>query len=246
MRALVISDIHSNDDALSAVLSEHPRVDEIWCLGDIVGYGGAPRECIGLLRNCGLPMRSVAGNHDLAVSGKLALSKFIPEGRDAISWTTALLEETERRWLDRASSCLFPADDLSLFHGSPRDPVWEYLYSISVAETALEDLTTKIGLFGHTHVPMIYYRRDKETADRLAPRVGGRIDLKTLGNRVLINPGSVGQPRDRDQRASYMVLDMESAWVEFHKADYPISEAQKKIRAAGLPDALADRLQYGI
>ncbi len=246
MRSLIISDIHANLAALDAVLRRDWDVDELWCLGDVVGYGAEPLECIESLMTCTLPFRSVAGNHDLAAVGELALARFIPEGQEAIGWTASRLAGPRRRWLKRSALLELPEYGATLVHASPIDPVWMYINSIEAAGAAFADLNTQIGLFGHTHTPIIYYVDGSGQPDIFRPCAGQRIDLDVLGKPLLLNPGSVGQPRDGDPRSSCAVLDLDAHWAEFHRFTYSVEHAQGMIRAAGLPESLAERLAFGV
>lgn len=245
MRVLVISDIHGNDTALRAVLKECPDYDELWCLGDIVGYGAGPVECIKELSAADVPFRSVAGNHDMAAAGRIRLDHFIREGVAALKWTSARLGPGDMGLLEKDEKAVFPKEGLTLTHGSPADPIWGYIYSEEDARRAFGALTTPVGLFGHTHVPAVFYESGGRP-EIFRPRAEYPISTDSLGKRLLVNPGSVGQPRDGDPRASCMIFEPESMTALFKKVEYDVAEAQKKIRRAGLPKVLADRLAHGI
>lgn len=246
MKALVVSDVHGNADALAAVLEDAGPCDELWSLGDIVGYGAEPLECVKLLSSFAGIVRAVSGNHDLAALGRIPLTHFIPAGREAIEWTIPRLGETERSWLDHPPT-LEIEPRTRLWHGGPNDPVWGYLKSIATAETAFEAEWDGHGFFGHTHRPIIYFQsRDGSKTDRLVPRPDHHFSLDDFGRRVLVNPGSVGQPRDGDPRAAYAIVDIEDRWMEWRRTEYPVEECRRKILAAGLPAVLADRLTLGI
>ncbi len=239
MRIAVLSDIHSNLVALDAVLAHAGAVDAVWHLGDVVGYGPEPDGVVARLIELGAI--GVRGNHDAAAIGGREIEWFNPDARRAAEWTLARIAPTTRDWLaalpERTTS-----DDLTLVHGSPRDPLREYITDGSVAAANLAVLETRHGLHGHTHVPVVW----TETAGRielLRADDDTTIDLGT--ERRLINPGSVGQPRDGDPRASYLVLDLPDGRVTWHRVDYDIATVQAAIRAAGLPDRLADRLALG-
>lgn len=246
IRALIISDVHSNADALGAVLEDAGPCDELWSLGDIVGYGAEPERCIELLSAFDGVFHGVSGNHDLAALGRVPVTGFVPAGREAIEWTIPRLGETECVWLDRPPSLIIEPQSL-FWHGGPLDPIWGYLNSITAAEAAFESVGDGRGFCGHTHRPIIYFQSHRGIkTDRLVPRSGHRFDLSDFGSRVLINPGSVGQPRDGDSRAAYAIIDTKDDWIEWRRVEYPIENCREKILSAGLPPVLADRLTHGI
>jgi diadenosine tetraphosphatase ApaH/serine/threonine PP2A family protein phosphatase len=241
MRVAVISDVHANEHALVAVLDEVDAwaPEAIWCLGDTVGYGPAPNRCCELVS--GRADLCLIGNHDLVALGKLDVADFNEEAAAAALWTRAELEDRRRAFL----SSLEPSavvGDAELFHASPRDPVWEYVLSAETAYFSL--LTTKAPLIlvGHSHVALAIGLDDAELHGGLAP-AGTEIDL---AGRWLLNPGSVGQPRDGDPRAAWLELDTDERFARFHRVAYPIERTQAAIRERGLPDTLADRLEHGI
>ncbi len=267
VRIVILSDVHGNLGALEAVLRHaQPQgsVDGVWCLGDTVGYGPQPRECIGRLREVGAVM--VAGNHDRAGTGAMGTEEFNPDAASAARWTQQQLGEEERAYLDGlpevrfASAGQAPQDEaaegeFTLVHGSLRGPIWEYLYSYEAALAHLERQRTPFGLVGHTHVPMLvvegeqfpqgcemYYLEDgarvKVGAIRESP-------LQAGGARLVINPGGVGQPRDGDPRAAYGVYDTEEGSVTLHRVEYDIAATQRLMEAAGLPPWLIERLSLG-
>ena len=238
MRVAVLSDIHANLHALEAVLAdlEHASPDEVWCLGDTVGYGAAPNECCARIRARADVM--LCGNHDLAVIGSLDLAEFSGEAAAAARWTQTVLEDDHRRWL----ASLKPAVELrgaELFHASPRDPVWDYVLSEDVGRESLELTTAPLVLVGHSHVALAL----TTTEGGLAPE-GAELDLGS--GRWLANPGSVGQPRDGDPRAAWLEIDFAAKRATFRRTAYDVEGAQAEIRAAGLPEALAGRLAYGL
>lgn len=246
MKALVVSDVHGNADALAAVFEDAGPCDELWSLGDVVGYGAEPLKCVKLLSSFAGVLRAVSGNHDLAALGRVPLADFIPAGREAIEWTIPRLGETERTWLNRPPS-LTVGPLTRLWHAGPSDPVWGYLSSIAAAEAAFETIWDGHGFFGHTHRPIVYFQsRDGGKTDRLVPQTGHHFTLGDFGRRVLVNPGSVGQPRDGDPRAAYAIVDIDGGSMEWRRTEYPVEECRKKILAAGLPTVLADRLAHGI
>ena len=239
MRVAVVSDIHSNLHALEAVLAAIDREapDELWCLGDLVGYGPRPNECCATVGE--RAHVCLAGNHDLAVRGTIDLEEFHGEAGLAATWTREVLEPEWKELLDG----LEPegsAHGVALYHGSARDPIWEYVFNSAQADATLRLATTTHCCNGHTHVPVVY--REGEYAPRAAPALDVPI---ALTGRCLVNPGSAGQPRDGDARASYALLDSDGATVTFRRAPYDVHETQRRIRARGLPPFLADRLALG-
>ena len=240
MRVAVLSDVHSNLRALEAVLAEiDAGFDEVWFLGDLVGYGPKPNECVALLRE-----RSaicLAGNHDLVVLEKIPIDSFVGEAAAAARWTQTVLDESARTFLDSLEPRA-TAPGAELFHGSPRDPVWDYVLSDESAASALALTESPLVLVGHSHVAL-EISNGGELRGEPAP-AGTRLELGGL--RRLLNPGSVGQPRDGDPRAAWLEVDFESARATFRRTEYPVEQTQKELRELGLPEALAARLQYGI
>ena len=242
MRVAVISDIHANRQALEAVLAsvDASGVDELWCLGDMVGYGADPNDCVNLVREHASVC--LAGNHDLAVTGELRLDDFSRGAALAARWTLDVIGDEELQWLSSLSSEA-TAEQVGLFHGSPRDPVWEYVISTLLADLCFDTMRTRVGLIGHSHVALAFHRTDTELATGDARRAGDNVD--TSNAHWLLNPGSVGQPRDGDPRAAWLILDTESGIAHWQRTEYDIAGAAAAIRAARLPDSLAERLQYG-
>ncbi|MFO7741751.1 MAG: metallophosphoesterase family protein [Anaerolineae bacterium] len=241
VQCLVISDIHANLAALEAVLDDTPEFDELWCLGDLVGYGPKPNECIDRVRS--FPHTSLAGNHDWAALGKLSLSSFNAIARIANEWTQQELTASSRSYLNRLSPSL-ELQGFTLAHGSPREPVWEYIMDAGTAHRNFEHFSTPFCLVGHTHVPVLF-KLDEESAraEVVLPPLPEPLGLGP--ERAIINPGSVGQPRDGDPRASYAILDTDEMTWEFRRVSYPIEITQERMRAKGLPQRLIDRLQVG-
>ena len=241
MRIAVISDIHANLPALEAVLADVEREspDELWCLGDIVGYGPQPNECVDLARE--RTSLSLCGNHDLAVLGAIDVSDFTGDAGAAARWTTSVLGETQAEWL-RGLSPSAERDGFELYHGSPRDAVWDYVLSEQVALISILETTAPLVLVGHSHVALGLGWDGVELSGGLAPE---GTELNLTKGRWLLNPGSVGQPRDGDPRAAYVLYDPDARVVEYRRAEYDVREAQRKIRAAGLPEILALRLETG-
>lgn len=241
MRYLIISDIHANLLALEAVLADVDSFDTIWCLGDVVGYGPDPNDCVSLLRQNELVC--LAGNHDWAALGKLNLDTFNADARAAATWTQKMLTEESRAYLDSLPSRV-EFDEFTLAHGSPRQPVWEYVLEPLVAYINFLHFKTPYALVGHTHAPVIFELNEEQNSSLVHyPMYGEPISLG--GERLIINPGSVGQPRDSDPRAAYALLDSEQMTWEFHRIDYRIEETQNRMRQHGLPHRLVARLQYG-
>ena len=247
MRALIISDVHSNLEAFDAVLADAEArggYDVVWFLGDLVGYGAEPGACIARLR--GLPHVAIAGNHDHAAIGRLNPDRFNGAARAAAIWTAAQLTGEERDYLAGWPE-VARIDDFTLVHGSLRDPVMEYLISESAARATFALLDTRFCLVGHSHYPLVWTEDDgRVSAARPEPA-----EPLLLANprRRIVNPGSVGQPRDGDRRASYLLYDSAggqgAGTLEYGRVEYDIGAAQGKILAAGLPETLAWRLDDG-
>jgi diadenosine tetraphosphatase ApaH/serine/threonine PP2A family protein phosphatase len=235
MRVSVISDVHGNLTALEAVLAE---VGErtLWCLGDVVGYGARPNECCALVR--GRAALCLAGNHDLAVRGTIDTNEFAGAAGIAARWTSDVLDDESRTFLDSLESQA-TADGVELFHASARDPIWEYVLSDETAAFTLALTEAPVVLVGHSHVAL---RISTNGVGGLAP-AGTTVEF--AGARHLLNPGSVGQPRDGDPRAAWLDLDLDAGTATFHRVEYDVERTQAEIRAAGLPDVLADRLSLG-
>jgi len=243
MRIAVLSDIHANLAALEAVCSDLPEVDQVWVLGDIVGYGPQPNEVVGTLQAMGA--RSVLGNHDGAAIGTVDAGYFNPDARAAIEWTAGVVDPNARAYI--ASLPEVRRDgDLTAVHGSPRDPIWEYITGPSIAAANFAEFDTRLCLFGHTHLPMVYRSVD----GAVEPTMGLPGETVEVGDaRALVNPGSVGQPRDGLADAAYAILETangtEAAAVEFRRVSYDIDRTQRLMLDLGLPARLADRLRYG-
>jgi predicted phosphodiesterase len=242
VRIAVISDIHGNWHAFEAVLAdvEHERVDEVWCLGDIVGYGPQPNRCVEETR--ARADFCLIGNHDLAAIGRVSLDDFSPDAAVSARWTADELDDSSRSFLEQ----LEPQGErpgVQLFHGSPRDPVWEYILSEPSVRAALDHTTAGLVLVGHSHIPIALLLSNGDTlAGGLAK---GGSDIELTDGRWLLNPGSVGQPRDGDPRAAYLLIDLEHRRAHFRRVPYDIESTQAEIRRQGLPDALAARLAEG-
>jgi len=241
MRVAVISDIHSNLHALEAVLEavDREQPDAIWCLGDIVGYGPRPDECCRIVEE--RAAICLAGNHDLGVRGDVDIDNFAPDAAAAALWTRGVLRDRANGFLGRLEPSA-ETDGAQLFHASPRDPVWEYILTDQAAAAALEATTAPLVLVGHSHVPLAVTVDEGELAGGHAP-AGTEVSLGD--NRWLLNPGSVGQPRDGDARAAWLLLDLDAGQASFRRVDYAIAETQAEIREAGLPAILGERLSSG-
>ena len=241
-RVALISDIHGNLPAFRSVLEDIRETDaeEIWCLGDLIGYGAQPDECVALAREaCDL---CLIGNHDLVVLGKLDIDDFSMNAALAAKWTQENIAQESLDWLAQ----LEPADTgrtLGLYHASPRDPVWEYVLSALLADLCMDQMGPRVGAVGHSHVALYFWRKEGTSASgELAPG-GTEYDLSE--GQWIINPGSVGQPRDGDPRAAWALLDLERWTASWRRVEYAIDEAAGAIRDAGLPEALSERLYYG-
>jgi predicted phosphodiesterase len=256
LRLAIISDIHSNLPALEAVLDEirSTGVDDLWCLGDVVGYGAQPDECATLVaERCGL---CLVGNHDLAVLDELDVTSFSPAAAAAVRWTQESAKPATIEFL----AGLKPADEtreVALYHASPRDPVWEYVLWPDQAAECIAMQAARVSLVGHSHVALFFVMSE----DNLSPQVpgeaievpdaargaqaGGGTRLDISNGRWLVNPGSVGQPRDGDPRAAWLELDTDSWECTYHRVEYEIDRAAEAIAATDLPDHLARRLYVG-
>jgi len=243
MRYLILSDIHANLAAFEAVLAAAGVVDAVWCLGDTVGYGPQPNECIERLQ--GLPgLVCVAGNHDWAALGKLDLSAFNRDARTAAEWTARTLTPANRAWLEGLPERV-EREGFTLVHGSPRFPIWEYVLTPAVAFENLAYFDTLTCLVGHSHIPAIFQEgRAGQGVIQFVPVPGEPFRYRPV--RSIINPGGVGQPRDGDPRASFILLDPDAGTLVYHRVPYPVEETQARMRAAGLPPRLAARLSYGL
>ncbi|MEO7663627.1 MAG: metallophosphoesterase family protein [Candidatus Limnocylindrales bacterium] len=240
MRIAVLSDIHANLRALDAVLAAAGTVDAVWQLGDIVGYGPDPDGVVDRLREIGAT--GVKGNHDAAAVGGSEIDWFNPDARRAMEWTRTAVAPRTTAWLSTLPERT-TARDCTLVHGSPREPLWEYLTSVPVARTNLALLETRLGLNGHTHLPVAFVEEDGRI-EVVAPGDGSALELR--GRRALVNPGSVGQPRDGDPRSSWLILDTEADTATWHRVGYDIEAVQADMRAAGLPASLVARLAVGL
>jgi predicted phosphodiesterase len=242
MRVAIVSDIHGNRHAFEAVLDAVADSDceELWCLGDLVGYGADPDACVALAREHAAIC--LAGNHDLGVRGSLPLEEFSRGAAIAATWTQERISAETRAYLDKLEPQNVD-ERVGLYHASPRDPIWEYVLSPLQAELCLDVQAQRISLIGHSHVALSFSRFPGTPAT--GQTRGGGEELSLIQGEWLINPGSVGQPRDGDPRAAWLELDLDGWHALFRRSDYDIAGAAAAIRAAKLPDSLAERLQYG-
>ncbi len=249
MRLALISDIHSNLPALEAVLADADAagVERIWCLGDVVGYGAQPDECAALVRErCEV---CLVGNHDLAALEQLDISTFSPAAAAAVRWTRERMSDETRDFL----AGLDPSDEsreVGLYHASPRDPVWEYVLWPDQAAECIRAQARRVSFVGHSHVALFFALPDSGAApgaadDARGAQAGAGTSLEVGRGRWLINPGSVGQPRDGDPRAAWLELDTEAWHADFHRVAYDIDRAADAIVATELPEHLARRLYVG-
>ncbi len=243
MRLAILSDIHSNLPALEAVLEAIDRSDaeQLWCLGDVVGYGAQPDECTELVsERCDL---SLVGNHDLAVLGQLDVSAFSPAAAEAVEWTKANSTETTRDFLSK----LKPADEsreIGLYHASPRDPIWEYVLWADQAAECMQLQSARVSMIGHSHVALFFVSPESRNGARGA-HAEAETTIEIREGTWLVNPGSVGQPRDGDPRAAWLELDTDAWRATYHRVEYEIDRAAEAINAAELPGQLARRLYVG-
>jgi predicted phosphodiesterase len=242
MRVLVISDIHANYTALEAVLKDAGTVDETWCLGDMVGYGPDPNAVVEEIRE--IPnLTCILGNHDMAVIGKIPLEVFNNDARRTLEYHEKVLTADNMEFLRSLPSNLKVRGDVSIVHGSPRDSVWEYILNTLSARLNFDHFTTPWCFVGHSHLQCMFQLNTDSDRVSLAPiRAGEHYRLRP---RAIINPGSVGQPRDRDPRAAYAIYETNGHIWEPRRVEYDIAEVQKRIREAKLPEKHAIRLAEG-
>jgi diadenosine tetraphosphatase ApaH/serine/threonine PP2A family protein phosphatase len=242
MRVAIATDIHGNRHAFQAVIAaaEEAGAEELWCLGDLVGYGGDPDASVDLARrHCSV---CLAGNHDLAVVDVLSLEEFSRGAALAARWTREVITDETREFL----LSLKPegaAGGVGLYHASPRDPIWEYVLSGLTAELCFDVTDHRVSLIGHSHVALSFDRQEGSPASGTTRKEGTELDIST--GQWLINPGSTGQPRDGDPRAAWLLLDTDAWTATYRRAEYDIAGAMAAIRAANLPESLAERLQHG-
>jgi len=241
MRIAVLSDVHGNLPALEAVLEALRPYDAVWQLGDVVGYGPQPDEVVALLAS--EDAVGVRGNHDSAAIGDLETNSFNDDARAAVEWTAERIKPETRQWL--AALPLRTIDEpFTLVHGSPRDPTWEYIYSAAIARANLSAFDTDHCLVGHTHVPVVFRERKSGGVETTIAKAGTTIAIG--GARLIVNPGSVGQPRDGDPRACAMLLDTDKGSFEWRRVEYPIERVQKLMTELKMPPRLISRLRFGL
>lgn len=242
MRVLVLSDIHANLTALEAVLADAGETDEVWCLGDLVGYGPDPNEVVDIMR--AMPhLTCMLGNHDVAALGGMEMEVFNTEARRSLQWQKKTISNETLEYLKSLPDQTIVKQGISLVHGSPRDPVWEYILNTLVARLNFPAFETDYCFVGHTHTQCIFQmdaKRDRVSLE--IPKPGLALELTP---RAILNPGSVGQPRDRDPRAAYAIFDAKAQTWEPRRVEYDIKAVQQRIRDAGLPDKHAARLAEG-
>ncbi|MCJ7550233.1 MAG: metallophosphatase family protein [Anaerolineae bacterium] len=244
MRYIVISDIHSNAPALEAVLRDAPAFDALICLGDIVGYGPDPNVCVERVQD--FDLTCISGNHDQGTIGQADVLIFNRDAREALSWTQRELTPANLSFLCGLSpaGALDDNGGIDLAHGSQRDPVWEYIVDPSAAAQNFRQFTFRLLLVGHSHLPLVFeWLSDAQRVQPLRSEPGVPVHLD--GRRMILNPGSVGQPRDGNPHASYAILDVEASTWTLHRTAYPVEITQERMRAKGLPRRLIDRLEVG-
>ena len=241
MRYAILADIHANLSALQAVMKDIQQkggAGEFWCLGDIVGYGPDPCQCIEVIKE--YSSICVAGNHDWAAIGKIETSFFNPDAAAAAQWTRQQLSPQDIDFLKKLALTA-EKGDFTLVHGSPRDPIWEYILTTAEAEKNLKELKTQHCFIGHSHLPLVF-QYDAHCPGRTFK---DQDVVRLAALRLIINPGSVGQPRDHDPRASYALYDSDAETITLHRIEYDIQATQHRMQHAGLPAALINRLAYG-
>jgi diadenosine tetraphosphatase ApaH/serine/threonine PP2A family protein phosphatase len=240
---LIISDVHANVVALDAVLSQVGDIDDVWSLGDIVGYGPRPRQCMDLVRTMAATV-SVPGNHYWACIGQLSLDDFNPLAQAAARWTSTQLDPDHTRYLGKLPNRI-TIGAWTIVHGCPREPLSEYIYDPRQAASNFPYFDNRLCLVGHTHLQL--YTTESEAFAAVAPHRPADGDVLDLSaERMIINPGSVGQPRDGDPRAACALVDLESESITFRGIPYAISETQREMREEGLPERLVTRLSLGV
>ena len=242
MQIVLLSDIHSNLVALEAVLEALPLYDQLWCMGDTIGYGPRPNECLALMRDLGTYV--LTGNHDLACLGEVSLQDFNWLARKANEWNNHQLQPDLRAYLHERPAKVTVEPDATLAHASPRDPIWEYILDVATARANLTHFSSSLCLVGHTHVPTIFAMHLDGQVEFGHAQRGESVQLRP-GSRYILNPGSVGQPRDDNPRAAYALWDTTAGTVRFERVGYDIGATQRQMRQAGLPEPLAERLSYG-
>lgn len=243
MRVLMLSDVHANLVALETVVAEAGPVDAVWNLGDIVGYGPRPGECIDYIISLD-PAASLIGNHDWAAIGRLQLDEFNPVARFATYWTTAQLRTEHMHYLESLPNRLME-EHWMLVHASPRHPIWEYVYTAKIAHENFELFDNQVCFLGHTHVQLFITEKMAESGQPPAQPHDGMV-LSVAEERHIVNPGSVGQPRDNNPDAAFAIYDTEERTVTFRRVPYDVELTQRQMDDAGLPRPLITRLALGV
>src|SRR6478609_824801 len=239
MRYAIIADIHANWEAFQTVLANTKAMGctHYACLGDVVGYNANPKECLDVVREMGMPV--VKGNHDEYCSAETDLEGFNPHAQEAINWTREQLTEDDRKWLRELKYIRLVAS-FSIVHATLDGPQrWGYVFDRLAAAASFTYQNTTVCFFGHTHVPVAFIR---DTVIRGGTYSKFRVEP---GRKYFVNVGSIGQPRDGNPKAAYVIYDMDEGSIELRRLDYDIATAQAKILAAGLPPRLAERLSFG-
>ncbi len=242
MRILVISDLHANYTALEAVLKNAGQADETWCLGDLVGYGPDPNAVVEQVREL-THLTCILGNHDVAVVGRMPFESFNGDARRSLIWTEKVLTADNMDFMRSLPQNVKVRGEVTLAHGSPRDPVWEYVLNTLSARLNFEHFDTPFCFVGHSHIQSIFQLN--EETDRVTLQIPKLGQVLTMTPRMILNPGSVGQPRDRDPRAAYAIYDSRQRTWEICRVEYNVAEVQQRIREAGLPEKHAVRLGEG-
>ena len=243
MKIGIISDIHSNSEAINSVLKNIKKVDEFICLGDIVGYGADPNYCIEKIKD--LNCKCIGGNHDFAVVGKVNINYFNYAARAAILWTSLQLKKENLNFLLNLKKKIELRDDVFAVHGSPQNPLLDYILDKDTASLIFKKFEFKIYFVGHSHLAGCFsFNKNNNQIDYMNFSYGGYIEIHK-NKRYIINCGSVGQPRDGNSQASYGIYDLKHNAVNIYRLSYPVNLTKSKIINAGLPRSLADRLSYG-
>ncbi len=242
MRILVISDLHANYTALEAVLNDAGPVDESWCLGDLVGYGPDPNAVVEQVREL-THLTCILGNHDVAVIGRMPFESFNGDARRSLIWTEKVLTADNMDFMRSLPQNTKVRGEVTLAHGSPRDPIWEYVLNTLSARLNFDHFDTPYCFVGHSHIQSIFQLN--EDTDRVTLQIPKLGQVLALTPRMILNPGSVGQPRDRDPRAAYAIYDSAEHTWEICRVEYNVAEVQQRIREAGLPEKHAVRLGEG-
>jgi len=241
MKYAILADIHANLEALNVCLEATRGVDGYICPGDIVGYGPNPNECVEIIR--GLKSKIVAGNHDRVVAGQLDINAFSREAASAAEWTRKIITGINLKYLEELPEYI-EDNDFEMVHGSLRDPLEEYISSISEGIPTIELMKKKLCLVGHLHIPLVITKEPKSEYDGWQLADGDVVKTSEF-DKTIINVGSVGQPRDMDSRASFGIYDTAAKTIEIRKVVYNISAVQEKMRKSDLPDFLVERLSFG-